>query len=313
MRDARARRARSCQIEQELQRGLERGELRLFYQPIVNLENGEMVGAEALIRWEHPEARAAHARQVPSGGRGERPDRAGGRLGGRRGMPATARLGSPQRPRLAVRPRREPERPRADSPGRRDHGAERRAALGAGSAPAHDRGHGEHRHGRPRDRLPRTARAERGGRAHRDRRLRDRLLLARPPAARCRPTSSRSTAPSWPAWPRTHRTRALVAAAIAMGRALEHAGRGRGHRDHGRRWPTCASSAARSARATCSPGRCRPRSSTGSSRPTFPSGARPASLSSPPPGGVPERLNGAVSKTVDGGNVVREFESLPLR
>jgi hypothetical protein len=28
---------------------------------------------------------------------------------------------------------------------------------------------------------------------------------------------------------------------------------------------------------------------------------------------VPERLNGAVSKTVDGGNVVREFESLPLR
>jgi hypothetical protein len=31
------------------------------------------------------------------------------------------------------------------------------------------------------------------------------------------------------------------------------------------------------------------------------------------PGGVPEWLNGAVSKTVDGGNVVREFESLPLR
>jgi hypothetical protein len=28
---------------------------------------------------------------------------------------------------------------------------------------------------------------------------------------------------------------------------------------------------------------------------------------------VPERLNGAVSKTVDGGNVVRGFESLPLR
>ena len=30
-------------------------------------------------------------------------------------------------------------------------------------------------------------------------------------------------------------------------------------------------------------------------------------------GGVPEWLNGAVSKTVDGGNVVRGFESLPLR
>jgi diguanylate cyclase (GGDEF)-like protein len=42
-------------IEQELQQGLGRGELRLFYQPLVNLESGEMVGAEALIRWEHPD------------------------------------------------------------------------------------------------------------------------------------------------------------------------------------------------------------------------------------------------------------------
>jgi diguanylate cyclase (GGDEF)-like protein/PAS domain S-box-containing protein len=41
-------------IEQELQHGLERGELRLFYQPLVSLESGEMVGAEALIRWKHP-------------------------------------------------------------------------------------------------------------------------------------------------------------------------------------------------------------------------------------------------------------------
>ena len=42
-------------IEQELRHGLERGELRLFYQPLVSLESGEMVGAEALIRWDHPE------------------------------------------------------------------------------------------------------------------------------------------------------------------------------------------------------------------------------------------------------------------
>jgi diguanylate cyclase (GGDEF)-like protein/PAS domain S-box-containing protein len=42
-------------IEQELSRGLERDELRLFYQPLVSLNSGEMVGAEALIRWEHPE------------------------------------------------------------------------------------------------------------------------------------------------------------------------------------------------------------------------------------------------------------------
>jgi diguanylate cyclase (GGDEF)-like protein/PAS domain S-box-containing protein len=50
----RERAKRELEIEQELQHGLENGELRLFYQPLVNLESGEMVGAEALIRWEHP-------------------------------------------------------------------------------------------------------------------------------------------------------------------------------------------------------------------------------------------------------------------
>ena len=51
----RERAVRALGIEQELQHALERGELRLFYQPLVSLENGEMVGAEALIRWQHPE------------------------------------------------------------------------------------------------------------------------------------------------------------------------------------------------------------------------------------------------------------------
>ena len=51
----RERAVEELSIEQELQTGLERGELRLFYQPLVDLDNGEMVGAEALIRWQHPE------------------------------------------------------------------------------------------------------------------------------------------------------------------------------------------------------------------------------------------------------------------
>jgi diguanylate cyclase (GGDEF)-like protein/PAS domain S-box-containing protein len=51
----RERAVEELSIEQELQHGLERGELRLFYQPLVNLETGDMVGAEALIRWQHPE------------------------------------------------------------------------------------------------------------------------------------------------------------------------------------------------------------------------------------------------------------------
>jgi len=45
----------AMKIEQELQRGLERGELRLFFQPGVDLRSGQVVGAEALVRWEHPE------------------------------------------------------------------------------------------------------------------------------------------------------------------------------------------------------------------------------------------------------------------
>jgi diguanylate cyclase (GGDEF)-like protein/PAS domain S-box-containing protein len=45
----------AMRIEQELQRALERGELRLYYQPGVDLGTGQMVGAEGLVRWEHPQ------------------------------------------------------------------------------------------------------------------------------------------------------------------------------------------------------------------------------------------------------------------
>ncbi|QTL03470.1 sensor domain-containing phosphodiesterase [Aquabacter sp. L1I39] len=38
----------------DLQRAVTHGELRLFYQPQVRLQDGAVVGAEALIRWLHP-------------------------------------------------------------------------------------------------------------------------------------------------------------------------------------------------------------------------------------------------------------------
>jgi diguanylate cyclase (GGDEF)-like protein/PAS domain S-box-containing protein len=40
--------------ENELHRAIERGELRVFFQPIVSLEEAECIGAEALVRWQHP-------------------------------------------------------------------------------------------------------------------------------------------------------------------------------------------------------------------------------------------------------------------
>jgi len=48
--DARAQ----LQLETDLRRAIERGELRLRYQPVVSLTSGQVSGCEALIVWDHP-------------------------------------------------------------------------------------------------------------------------------------------------------------------------------------------------------------------------------------------------------------------
>ncbi|MDX6697789.1 MAG: hypothetical protein QOE65_1186 [Solirubrobacteraceae bacterium] len=53
--DMRDRALERLQVENDLHRAIERGELCIHYQPMVELASETVVAVEALVRWEHPE------------------------------------------------------------------------------------------------------------------------------------------------------------------------------------------------------------------------------------------------------------------
>ena len=46
---------RQLVLVEEIRRGLERSEFEIFYQPIIDVASHQVIGAEALLRWHHPE------------------------------------------------------------------------------------------------------------------------------------------------------------------------------------------------------------------------------------------------------------------
>ena len=196
----------------DLGEALERGQMRLVYMPFVDLRSGQVVGAEALVRWHHPQNGDIPASEfVPIAERSGLIVPMGywvleqglaqvamWRAGAVLQLQRVGRADPPARLRRAGRGarRRVPRRP-ADDHVRADRDRARRR--------------GRPRHG---DRHP----PARGGLPVRDRRLRRRVLLAQLPPA----------PPGRPAQDRPHRGRR-----VRERSARQHAARARSCR-----WPT---------------------------------------------------------------------------
>ena len=161
----------------ELQIAIRNDQLRLHYQPTVDLTTGEIAGFEALVRWQHPTRGL-----VPPATSSRWPSRAGSSCRSARGCSArpAGRAHAPaRRPRAVDRGehRRRPARPaELRGGGARGAARDRDAARSAGAGD--HRGHAARRQAGDRGHAGAAAGAWRAGG---DRRLRHRLQLARLP------------------------------------------------------------------------------------------------------------------------------------
>ena len=256
------------EMEAALRTALETNQLSLHYQPIVSLKTGALYGIEALVRWDHPHPGPPAAPELHHPGGRDRPDRAAGRVGADRGLPAGAGMagGVPRDPALRVGEHLGPA-----APGRRRH---RRAARGP------RRHRGQRRRRGPRDHRERADAADRDG-AGAAAGSSSRSACgspstisapATPRSATCsasRSTSSRSPSRSWTTSGRAPRSRPWPGRSSGWARRSSSAPSPRGS-SGATSAPRCSSSAATWARGTTSPGRCHPTGSPGCSRPGAP-------------------------------------------
>ena len=89
-------------LEDDLRHALERDELELYYQPLVDLDERRIVAVEALVRWRHPRQGVVLPGEFVTGRRGERADRPARALGAARGLPPARALD--RRPRASTFP-----------------------------------------------------------------------------------------------------------------------------------------------------------------------------------------------------------------
>ena len=73
-------------MESDLRVALEKGQLRVVFQPSVDASSEAVTGFEALIRWDHPEHGPVSPAHVHPAGRGNRPDQRDRRVGAADGL-----------------------------------------------------------------------------------------------------------------------------------------------------------------------------------------------------------------------------------